>query len=474
MKLAFKTRLWLGHVAVLTVLLAVAALGADFTLRRLVLGRVIDDAIVSLADTEAAGLQADAGKPLRVHELAPGGGPPSFVRLDKFVQIIDAEGRVVARSATLGTARLPAPPGLLARLAAGETVFATVADFGEEPVRMVALPVETRAGRYAVQVAMSLDDAYAVLSVGRWLFLGMSLVMLTAIGLTGAVLARRALRPIDEMVSQARRIGGANLAQRLPYPGTRDEISRLAETLNEMLERLEVGFEAQRRFTADASHELRSPISRLRAELEVTLRRPRTAAEYDETLRSCLDEVTRIQSLIEELLELARIDSRQEPPPPEPVPLREIVDAAMSAAGPAAAERRVTLAAIAPHDVLVSTTGGAAKVALTNIVDNAVKFSPPGGTVTVAVTALADEAVIAVSDTGPGVSSDDAERLFERFYRGKASRASDAPGFGLGLAISRELVERHGGRISVEALPGKGATFSVHLPRARSETRGGG
>jgi two-component system OmpR family sensor kinase len=464
--LGFKTRLWLGHVAVLALLLAIAAVGADWALRRLVLGQVIDDAILSLASTEAAALQVDSTQPARVHEMGPGGGPPSFVRLDKFVQIIDLDGNVVARSVTLGTARLPAPQTLLTRLRQGETVFATVTDFGEEPVRMVSLPVDAGRGRYGIQVAMSLDDAYAVLTAGRWLFLGMSVVILSAIGLTGAGLARRALRPIDEIVTQARRIGEANLTERLPHPGTRDEISRLAETLNEMLERLELGFEAQRRFTADASHELRSPISRLRAELEVTLRRPRTPGEYEETLRSCLEEVHRVQALIEELLELARIDSHQEPGPPKPVTVREIVEGAMAAVRPAAAQRGVGLGVEAAPDVLVNTAAGAAKVALANILDNAVKFSPVGGKVTVAVTAVAEEAVIAVSDTGPGVSPDDAQRLFERFYRGKASRATEVPGFGLGLAISRALIERHGGRISVETPANKGATFSVHLPRA--------
>jgi two-component system OmpR family sensor kinase len=464
--LGFKTRLWLGHVAVLALLLAAAALGADWALRRLVLGQVIDDAILSLASTEAAALQVDSTQPVRVHEMGPGGGPPSFVRLDKFVQIIDLDGNAVARSVTLGTARLPAPQTLLARLRDGETVFATVTDFGEEPVRMVLLPVETGRGHYGIQVAMSLDDAYAVLTAGRWLFLGMSVVILTAIGLTGAWLARRALRPIDEIVTQARRIGEANLTERLPHPGTRDEISRLAETLNEMLARLQLGFEVQRRFTADASHELRSPISRLRAELEVTLRRPRTPGEYEEALRSCLDEVHRIQALTEELLELARIDGQQEPEPPKPVTVREIVEGAMAAVRPAAAQRGVKLGMDVAPEVLVNMAAGAAKVAVANILDNAVKFSPVGGKVTVAVTAVAAEAVIAVSDTGPGVSPDDAQRLFERFYRGKASRASAVPGFGLGLAISRALVERHGGRISVETPAYKGATFSVHLPRA--------
>lgn len=464
--LSFKTRLWLGHVAVLATMLAVAAFGADWGLRNVVLGQVIDDAILSLAGTEAAALQTDPRQPVRVHEISPGAGPPSFVRLDKFVQIIDLDGGVVARSATLGTVHLPTSPALLARLREGETVFRTVTDFGEEPVRMVSLPVDVGQARYAIQVAMSLDDAYAVLGVGRWLFLGMSLVILTGIGLTGALLARRALRPIDEMATQARRIGETNLADRLPHPGTRDEIGRLVETLNGMLDRLERSFEVQRRFTADASHELRSPLSRLRAELEVTLRRPRPAAEYEETLRSCLDEVQRVQGLIEELLELARIDARQEPELAEPIAVSEIVEAAVAAVRPEAERRGVAVAVEHPPELFVNAGPGAAKVALANILDNAVKFSPTGGQVKIVVTAGRKEAVIAVSDAGPGVSSEDVAKLFERFYRGRASRSTDVPGVGLGLAISRALVERQGGRISVEAPTERGATFSVHLPRA--------
>jgi two-component system OmpR family sensor kinase len=331
---------------------------------------------------------------------------------------------------------------------------------------MVSLPVTVGPGRYAIQVAMSLDDAYAVLRAGRWLFLSMSLIILAGIGLTSVLLARRALRPIDEMVTQARRIGEANLVERLRHPGPRDEIGRLAETLNDMLDRLERSFEVQRRFTADASHELRSPLSRLRAELEVTLRRPRTAAEYEETLRSCLDEVERVQGLIEDLLELARIDARQEPEMAGPVAVGEIVEAAVAAVRSEAERRHVAMAIDRPPGLLVNAEPGAAKVALANILDNAVKFSPIGGQVNIVVTAGREEAVIAVSDTGPGISSEDVARLFERFYRGKASRSAEVPGVGLGLAISRALLERQGGRISVEMPTEKGATFSVHLPRA--------
>jgi two-component system OmpR family sensor kinase len=462
---SFKTRLWLGQVVVLAAMLALAAFGADWALRRVVLGEIIDDAVLSLASTEGAALQGDPFHP-RVHEIAAGAGPPSFVRLDKFVQITDLEGRVVARSGTLGTARLPTPADLLARLRDGETVFRTVTDFGEEPVRMVSLPVRVGEGGYAVQVAMSLDDAHAVLRAGRWLFLSMSLVILAGIGLTSALLARRALRPIDRMVTRARHIGEGNLGERLPHPGTRDEIGRLVETLNEMLGRIERSFEIQRRFTADASHELRSPLSRLRAELEVTLRRPRTVPEYEETLRSCLEEVQRVQGLTEELLELARIDAREEAETALPIAISEIVDAAVSAVTPEAVRRGILVWAERPREVLVNAAPVAAKVALANILDNAVKFSRPGGEVRVTVTADGDEADIVVSDTGPGVSPEDVPRLFQRFYRGKASRATDVPGVGLGLAISRALVERQGGRISVGASGDKGATFTVHLPRA--------
>ena len=463
--LSFKTRLWLGHVAVLAVLLTLTAFAADWALRRAVLGNVVDDAILWLASTEAAAIQADPAKPVRVHDIAPGAGPPSFARLDKFVQITDLDGRVAARSMTLGTASLPTSPGLLARLRDGETVFATVTDFGEEPIRMVSLPVEVGGTRYAIHVAMSLDDAYAVTRAGRWLFLGMSLVILAAIGLTSALLATNALRPIDRMVRRARSIGEANLADRLPHPGTVDEIGRLVETLNEMLGRLEQSFEVQRRFTADASHELRSPLSRLRAELEVTLRRPRSPGEYEETLRSCLEEVQRVQDLIEELLELARIDAQQ-PESAKPVAITDIVEAAVAVVRPKAEQHGVAVAVGGLPELLVHAAPVAAKVALANILDNAVKFSPSGGQVTIAVAAAPAEAIIAVSDMGPGVSPEDAGRLFQRFFRGKASRSTDAPGVGLGLAISRALVERQGGHISVDARAETGATFSLHLPRA--------
>jgi two-component system OmpR family sensor kinase len=463
--LGFKARLSLWHMAVVALILAVTAAAADWAFSSVVRGQV-DAALLALAASEADSAIHDPGPSVRVHEVAPGTGNPSFVRLDKFIQIVALDGRVVAWSANLGIARLPTPPPVLARVRSGETTFLTLEHFGEEPVRVVATPVDVRGARYGIMVAGSLDDADAVIRSARVLFLVMALAILTAVGVTGTLLARRALRPIDQIVRQARRIGEANLAERLPAAVTQDEIGRLVQTLNDMLARLERSFDVQRRFTADASHELRSPLSRLRAELEVTLRRPREGAEYEEALRSCLDEVERLSRLTDELLALARLDAGEGQEPPVSAPLAPIVDEALRRLAPEAHRRGVRVV-VKPLPALVARVApGAASVAIANLLDNAVKFSAPGAEVAVGVEAEAGDAVIAVADSGPGVGDDEVPRLFERFHRGAASRSSETPGVGLGLAISRALVERQGGRISVAPTPGGGATFTIRLPLA--------
>jgi two-component system OmpR family sensor kinase len=464
MDLGFKARLSLWHMVIVAVILALAAFGSNWALSRLVRGQV-DEALVALARAEGAALAAGGDQPIRVHEAPPGTAAPSFARLDKFVQIVALDGRPIARSSTLGTARLPAPPELLARVGVGESIFKTVEDFGEEPIRMVSLPVTVGSSTYAVQVATSLDDARAVLRGARWLFLGVALAILGAVGATGALLARRALRPIDQIVSRARRIGESSLAERLPHPGGQDEIGRLVETLNDMLERIERSFEVQRRFTADASHELRSPLSRLRAELEVTLRRPRDRAEYEEALRSCLEEVERLSWLTEELLGLARLDAGEgRQATAGLVALTPILEEVVRRIAPEAERRDITLTLKPCPPLSVKAAPGAASLAVTNVLDNAVKFSPAGGRVTVEVSTEAGEVLVAVTDTGPGVLPEEMPRLFERFHRGSAARSAEVPGTGLGLAISRALVESQGGRISVDSAPGEGATFSIRLP----------
>ncbi|MFS2051595.1 histidine kinase dimerization/phospho-acceptor domain-containing protein, partial [Variovorax sp. CT11-76] len=327
--LSLRRRLVLVQVGVTVAVMAIAAFGAYAVFARNV-HRELDAALLALAETELGMLlSADAGSAATVHEAPSGPGAPSFVRLDRLVQIVGPDGRVLARSTNLGEAQLPIPPLLRERLAAGETVFETLEGFGEEPTRMVSVPVPGRAATLAVQVAGSLDDVNRTVAMASVLFLVLGGALLLALGLAGTLITRRAFRAIDEVVQQAHRISDANLSERLPSPGTADEVGRLVETLNAMLARIEHGMEAQRRFTADASHELRSPLSRLRTELELALRRPREPAAYVQTLRSALDEVESLSLLVEELLVLARIDAGQEREAAETVALDRLAEEAV-------------------------------------------------------------------------------------------------------------------------------------------------
>jgi len=466
-RLTFRHRLSLWHTAAVACLLGLTAFTGHWALAKLVLGQ-LDAALVALAETEASALESDVRRPVRVHEFAPGTASPSFVRLDRFVQIVDLEGNVLARSANLGTARLPIPQGMLHRLRTGEVVFETFDDFGEEPIRVAALPTRIGAQGYAVEVSGSLDDAYRVLDAGAWLFLALSVVLLAGVAVTSVSFAHRALRPVDEIVAQARRIGESNLSERLPQTGSQDELGRLVDTLNAMLARVERGVETQRRFTADASHELRSPLSRLRAEIEVTLRRRRDPSEYEETLRSCLEEVERLSHLTEDLLTLAHLDAQGKPgPETAPVALLPIVEAAVRRLSDQARRCGVRVRVDPVGSALAVNVGPTAVgLALTNVLDNAVKFSPEGGEVRVDVSKQGAEALIVVTDKGPGVAPGELARLFDRFHRGSAAREREVPGFGLGLAISKAVIESQGGRISAESGSEGGAQFSILLPLA--------
>jgi len=465
--LSFRSRLALAHAAAIVMVLALAALGGYWGLSKAVHGQ-LDAALFALAEAEIGMLAEDGGRPAAVHEAPHGTAPPSFVRLDRLIQIVDAQGHPLARSSNLGEAQLPTPGVLMARLAAGETVFETLNAFGEEPTRMVSVPVPVigRAPWRAIQVAGSLDDTIRVMESAGVLLLLLGIALFVALGTAGASLTNRVFSAIDDVVRHAQRIGEAHLTERLAHPGPHDEIGRLVDTLNDMLARLDHSFEAQQRFTADASHELRSPLSRLRTEIELALRRPRAPAEYEATLRSCLEEAERLTLLVDELLVLARLDAGQERGPTETVCLNELAQDAARRLDSTARQRQVHINLEHAPRVNALVARGPASLVLANLLDNALKFSPAGSSVTLRVAAEGAHAVVSVADTGPGLQADELPHLFDRFYRGAAARASGAPGVGLGLALSQAIVHAHGGSIEASSPAGGGATFAIRLPLA--------
>ena len=283
--------------------------------------------------------------------------------------------------------------------------------------------------------------------------------------LGGFLLSGRALSPIARIIALTKEIEAHKLDQRLPHPGVDDEIGQLVDTLNWMIVRLESSFEAMKRFTADASHELRSPLATIRNTIDVTLAKARTPQEQETALQSIGEEVDRIRTLVEDLLLLARADSGRMVMQMKPVCLDCIVEAQVEAHQSQAEARDIHLETLTvqPNEILGDERWLHQVVG--NLLDNALKFTLPGGRVTVAMERREDTLNIAVSDSGPGIPEEDLERVFERFFRSDPSRSRvHVPGLGLGLAIAAWVVGEHKGTIRAANRPEGGATFTVAFP----------
>jgi len=374
-----------------------------------------------------------------------------------FFQMLDPEGR------SAETRGLPLDRETLENAARGLATYETVE--GAEPygVRLLTVPL-MQGGRPVrlIRVGASLKNVSDTRLRFLVILAGLLPVALLLAGAGGWVLARRALRPVERMAEAARRISAERLAERVEETGAGDELDRLAQTLNQMLARLDQAFQQVRQFSADASHELQTPLTALRGELEVALRSTRTPEAYQETLRSALEEIERISRLVEGLLLLARAESGALRMDRRPVDLSELAEEVHWRLKVLADERSVDLRLKADGPVVVSGDRDRLRRLLVNLVDNGVKYTPPEGRVSVSLSQDRDRAEIAVTDTGRGMAFGDLERIFQPFFR--SEEAAREPGSGLGLSIARSIAQAHGGDLSVESVPGKGSTFRVSLP----------
>ena len=337
---------------------------------------------------------------------------------------------------------------------------------GGTPLRFFHSSASTHGLTFVIAMGASTKDMRDTLRAFRnYLLLLAPLVLLTsAVG--GYWLSRRALGPVDVLTRTARNIGGQNLSSRLEKLHTGDELQRLSDTLNEMLDRIEKVFLQITQFTADASHELRTPIALMRTEAEVALRRARDAEAYREALQHILAETERTSVLIEDLLALARADSGKEFLKLQMVDLRELLENCITGSRPLAthAGHELTLHSDTPGPIWVMANSTAFERALTILLDNAFKYTPTPGHINVFLEELDQRAIVSVEDNGIGISVAEQKKIFERFYRVDKSRGRAAGGSGLGLAIARWIIDRHDGSITVESTLDKGSTFSVHIP----------
>lgn len=446
---------------------------------RQTLDRQIDAGLAELARIQASSVTADPSGRMDFPEweLTPTEAA-ALQDVIRYAQIWNESGESLRRSQYL-TRDLPLDTAALRRAAAGELVWRESAFLGME-VRSLYYPLG-RLGpahlSHVLEVAAPLEARNRTLRNAA-VFLGVIVLLVTGGTFAGSWwLAGRAVRPVREIIRQAEEIGVTTLGRRITARADTREYERLVEVLNTMLARIDAAFETQRRFTADASHELRSPLTALRGELELALRRERDPEEYRRVIASALEETERLTRLAEDLLTLARSDAEAIEPRREEVDIVRIARETVERLGPRSRERDVRVSVRADGPVRGSYDARLVERAVWNLVENAIRFAGPGGGVEVDVSAADGETAVVVSDTGPGLAEEDVDRVFDRFYQAGTAR-SPADGTGLGLSIVRAVAEAHGGRAAAGNRPGGGARFEIHLPRAperleSSRDRGG-
>jgi len=435
----------------------------------------------SVADTIDAGLVTRADAIGRF--LDQPGGPASleemqddlreFVALDpglNLIRITNARQRELYRSSGFDAARAPAPD---ARASTARYSFADVT-MNRHALRLVTARVPARGQTFVIDVAMPTGELREVFQEFGWTVLVLlpAGILLAAAG--GFWISRSALAPVDRMARTARAITAKNPGWRLDVPETGDEMQRLAETLNAMLDRLEGAFRETTRFTADASHELRTPISLIRTSSELALRRERSADEYREALAGILRESERTTGLVENLLTLARADAAADGLQRSAVDMCALLAEIRPSLSDLCSSKNLAFE-LADAGQPVEAAGDAATLRrlVLILVDNAVKYTNAPGRVTVSLTAATDRVLITVQDTGIGIGPEDLPRVFDRFYRADKARTRDSGGAGLGLSIARWIVERHDGSIEIVSEPDHGCLVRVALPRCIDLVDGG-
>jgi heavy metal sensor kinase len=376
-----------------------------------------------------------------------------------FVRLIDiSNGDILAASADYGV------PVTLSEII--DTHFETVdvpEDDDIDEIRLYTLRL-SYVPHIALQVGVSLEETREIQRDVLGILIMLLLVTGTLAPLSGWFLANRALVPIRATARTAAEINETDLTQRLDLASSEIELEQLVQTFNSMLDRIEQAFLRQRQFTADAAHELRTPLSIMRTGLDVTLSQSRSVSEYRRALVSTQEEVQRLSHLTNTLLMLARADIHELPLEVKDVDLSLMLNTVVEQFGLVADEKQITLTQEVAPDLWLEGDEDRLIQIIFNLIDNAVKYTPEGGRVRVIAQTVRQRVEIKVEDTGAGIPLEEQTRIFDRFYRIDAARNRHQGGFGLGLAITKQIVDLHRGSIHIISTAGQGAQFVVTLP----------
>ena len=459
-----------GVTAGLIIISLVAVAGA-----REFLNDEIESSLLNVASIQASALTAvpDGGMELHEWDLTP--EEAAQVRdLNRYVQVWSESGESLLRTQYI-TVDLPLDTAALRQAASGKLVMLNQS-YAEIPIRSLFYPLERMGpahARHVLQVAAPLNGRDRMLYRLAQMLVGITLAVGLATFAGGWWLGGRMVRPVDEIIDQAEKIRAGTLGRRITVHVDFREYERLVDVLNGLLTRLDNAFATQRRFTADASHELRSPLTVLKGEIELALRRDRDVTEYRRVLASNLEEVDRLTWIAEDLLTLARSDSGVLQPRYQATDVSGRITRVLKRLQADARDKALELRLHTNGPVEAIIDPSLIDQIAWNLVENAVKFTPSGGRIHVSVTRDGGAVVIEVSDTGPGIPQEAVERIFERFFRADQARthSADVWGTGLGLSIVRAIAEAHGGTVQASNRPEGGAVFLVTIPVHPHEPR---
>lgn len=472
MTLSIRVRVTLWCACLLTAVIAALGVFLELQLRADLYATVEDEAAASARKITNAVFEemhdSEDPAPENPTELAEDFADVSAASLPATgaAQVLDGQGRVVMAFGVMASRSSLIDQGTLTtvmRRGATTEQLSLGADGQDYVVHSNLL----REGGRVLVVALSLERVDEAVERVLVLLLVAGPASVVAVTVISYFSARKALNPVERMTSDAAEIGTDRLQDRIAVPSSHDEIQRLGETLNAMLDRVERGVQDRHRLVADASHELRTPLAVMRAEFDVSLRADDLSAEAREVLESAREEVDRISRTVDNLLALAAADEGRLELLTAPTELRQAVEDAARPLRQLAAAKGVSLR-VEGEPCMVQADRQRLELVVTNLVENAIKFTPPARTVHVRSWRRGGEAGVSVTDEGPGIPPEDRAHLFDRYYQAGPGRARAHGGSGLGLAISRDVVLAHGGRLWVEAAEDSGSTFSLALPAWRT------
>lgn len=383
----------------------------------------------------------------------------------KWLQIRDSNGTWLYRSPHVVQAQPDLP---LPRAAAAS---GTIVRFNAEGIAVLALvkPIQTHGLPYTVEMGMTLNYTREILDSFLRTVLILTPFALLLAGLAGYFMSRKAFEPIMAIAKEARSIDRNSLNRRLIVPESHDEISHLSETLNHMLGRIEAGFRSVREFTANAAHELRTPITVMRTEVDIALCFPRSDREYVDSLKQVQAEAERMAGIIDDLLSLARADADTEILHFQPTPLEQLLEQAISPWRAKMMETGIRLEVAVPAEELIVECDRPGILRILNIfLENAWKHTPEGGWIRVSLQPSPESVSLTVGDSGVGIAAEHLSHIFDRFYRAGKPLHTATLGSGIGLALAKQIAERHGTKIEVHSVLGEGSSFSLALKRLSS------